>query len=71
MSFTPFHPAVSAWLSGDDDGTVPVESAWIEGTDAFLVVPYTHTFIMRREEVILQVLSFLALGRFVDEQTGG
>jgi triacylglycerol lipase len=38
---------------------VTVESAWVEGTDDFLVVPYTHTFIMRRDEVIEQVLEFL------------
>jgi triacylglycerol lipase len=56
----------SLWLPGDDDGTVAVGSAWVEGTDAFLVVPYTHTFIMRREEVIIQILAFLETGRFVD-----
>lgn len=59
----------SLWLPGDDDGTVAVESAWVEGTDAFLVVPYTHTFIMRREEVILQILAFLETGRFVDARS--
>jgi triacylglycerol lipase len=60
------NPLFSSWLPGDDDGRVTVESAWVEGTSDFLVVPATHTFIMRREEVILQVLAFLETGRFLD-----
>jgi triacylglycerol lipase len=62
------NPLFSFWLPGDDDGAVAVESAWVEGTDDFLVVPYTHTFIMRRDEVIEQVLEFLRTGRFVEEE---
>lgn len=61
------NPLFSAWLDGADDGTVPVESAWVEGTDDFLVVPYTHTFIMRRDQVITQIISFLESGRFLDD----
>ncbi len=64
------NPLFSHWLPGDDDGAVSVESAWVEGTDDFLVVPYTHTFIMRRDEVILQVLAFLEWGRFLDAGDG-
>lgn len=60
------NPLFSSWLAGQDDGAVTVESAWVEGTDDFLVLPYTHTFIMRRDEVILQVLAFLDSGRFLD-----
>lgn len=61
------NPLFSSWLPGDDDGRVAVESAWVDGTTDFLVVPATHTFIMRRDEVILQVLTFLEDGRFADE----
>lgn len=61
------NPLFSSWLPGDDDGRVTVESAWVDGTNDFLVVPATHTFIMRRDEVILQVLAFLEDGRFADE----
>jgi triacylglycerol lipase len=64
------NPLFSAWLPGNDDGTVEVESAWVEGTDDFLVVPYTHTFIMRRDEVIAQVLTFLESGRFREAEVG-
>ncbi len=60
------NPLFSYWLAGDDDGTVPVRSAWVQGTDDFLIVPYTHTFIMRKDEVILQILAFLETGHFVD-----
>jgi triacylglycerol lipase len=63
------NPLFSVWLDGADDGTVPVESAWVEGTDDFLVVPYSHTFIMRRDEVITQILAFLETGRFLDDAT--
>jgi triacylglycerol lipase len=60
------NPLFSSWLPGEDDGKVTVESAWVEGTDDFLVVPYSHAFIMRRDEVILQVRAFLEAGRFLD-----
>ena len=58
------NPLFSHWLPGQDDGRVSVRSAWVEGADELLVVPYTHTFIMHREQVIEQVLSFLETGRF-------
>lgn len=60
------NPLYSWWLPGDDDGVVAVESAWVEGADDFLVVPYTHTFIMYRGRVIDEVLSFLRTGRFTE-----
>ncbi len=60
------NPLFSWWIPGDDDGKVSVESARVEGADDFLVVPYSHTWIMQREQVIEQVLSFLGTGRFMD-----
>jgi triacylglycerol lipase len=63
------NPLFSSWLPGADDGQVSVASTWVEGTSDFLVVPATHTFIMRREDVILQVLAFLEAGRFLDAPT--
>jgi len=54
----------STVLPGEDDGKVSVASARLEGMRDFLVVPYSHTFIMKREEVIKQVIHFLRNGRF-------
>ena len=61
LSLNPF----SSWLiPGNDDGKVSVERARLEGAAAFLVLPATHTFIMNREDVALETLSFLQRGRF-------
>ena len=60
------NPLFSWWLPGPDDGAVTVESARLDGAAAFLVVPYSHTFIMRKEEVIEQVSAFLRTGQFVE-----
>lgn len=58
-------PLFSLALPDQDDGKVSVESTKIEGMNDFIEVPYTHTFIMQRQEVIDQVLYFLRNGRFI------
>jgi hypothetical protein len=62
------HSFFDAWLSevipGADDGKVSVERARVEGMDDFLVLPYSHPFIMNADEVIVQTVHFLELGRF-------
>lgn len=58
------NPLFSWWIPGEDDGKVAVEDAWVEGADDFLVVPYTHAFIMRRDQVAEQVVAFLKSGAF-------
>ena len=65
------NPLFSWWLPGEDDGKVTVESARLEGAEDFMVVPYTHAFIMRREEVIEQVVAFLRTGCFKDGGRSG
>ena len=63
--------SVNPWFSwlipGDDDGTVSVESARIAGMKEFLVVPYSHSFIMRKDLVKRQVVAFLRHGHFEPE----
>ena len=54
----------SDMIPGDDDGKVSVDSARLSEMADFLVVDEGHTFIMRDDEVIRQILYFLANGRF-------
>jgi pimeloyl-ACP methyl ester carboxylesterase len=56
---------IGSWLiPGEDDGTVAVARARVEGMTDFRVVPETHTFIMRSPEVAREVRHFLEQGRF-------
>jgi triacylglycerol lipase len=58
---------IGSWLiTGDDDGTVPVNSARLQGMAAFLVVPHAHTFIMNSSEVAREIVEFLRHGRFLE-----
>ena len=51
-------------MPGPGDGKVSVERAKVEGMSDFLVLPYSHSFIMEEKEVIEQTLHFLANGTF-------
>ena len=59
-----FNPVLSQFLPNPDDGKVSVESTKVEGMADFLVLPHTHTFMMRSEQVIDQTIHFLAHGKF-------
>ena len=57
---------LNPWLSGDNDGTVSVEEARLEGAKAFTTLPYQHTQILFRKKTIKQTIHFLETGFFTD-----
>jgi pimeloyl-ACP methyl ester carboxylesterase len=59
-----FNPILSTYLPNPDDGKVSVESAKLPGMCSFLTLPTTHTFMMRNEDVLDQVVQFLQSGEF-------
>lgn len=59
------NPIYSALIPGEDDGKVSIESAKVAGMKDFLVVPYSHSFIMNKDDVIQQAISFLKHGQLV------
>lgn len=58
------NPILSQSLPNPDDGKVSVNNTKVEGMSDFIMVPYTHTFIMRSSEVIDQALHFIETGHF-------
>lgn len=59
-----FNPMFSSLIPGPDDGFVAVQRAKVQGMVDFLVVPRTHTFILRSQQVIEQTLKYLRDGSF-------
>ena len=54
----------SALIGTENDGKVSTNSARLDGMADYIVLPYTHTFMMNRQEVIDQILKFLKAGEF-------
>lgn len=59
-----FYLLNSAFIPGPDDGIVSVEHTKVEGMADFLLLPYSHPFIMQKEAVFEQVVHFLKYGNF-------
>ena len=59
---------LSQSLRNPDDGKVSVEKTKVEGMTDFLVVAASHTFIMKKEDVIQQAIHFIQLGKFKHEE---
>jgi len=58
------NPIGSQMIPGEDDGTVSVASARLEGMSDFLLLPVSHTMILRSSEAADQAIAFLRAGRF-------
>jgi triacylglycerol lipase len=58
------NPLLSGMLTGPNDGKVTVASAQIEGMRDFLVLPFSHTWLMWRKTTLRQIQCFLETGRF-------
>lgn len=58
------NPIGSSMIPGEDDGTVSVASARVDGMKEFLVVPSTHTFILKSREAMEQARHFIEHGAF-------
>ena len=61
------NPILSTLLPDRDDGKVSVAATRVEGMNDHLELPVTHVFMMRDDEVMDQVIYYLANGRFKRE----
>ena len=59
---------MDAWMAdsfeGPHDGKVSVERAAVDGMQDFLVLPYSHPFILQQKGVMAETICFLRDGKF-------
>ncbi len=62
---TNINPLEFLFVPGPSDSIVSIESTKVEGMKAHLILPVTHTFMMRNNEVIDQTIHYLKTGFFI------
>jgi triacylglycerol lipase len=60
----PFLEPFKGYIAGPSDGKVSLESAKLEGMKDYLVLPVTHSLMMRNQQVIERTIGFLNAGHF-------
>ena len=58
----------SCIIPGDDDGKVSIESAKVEGMNAYRVIHATHPYIMKNNEAIALTIEFLKTGELSESK---
>lgn len=64
---TNINPLTPLFISGQNDSIVSVQSTKVEGMNEHIVLPVTHTFMMRNNEVIDNVIHYLKTGSFIPQ----
>ena len=64
---TNINPLEFLFIAGPSDSIVSIESTKVRGMNAHIVLPVTHTFMMRNNEVIEQAIHYLKTGSFIFE----
>ena len=64
---TNINPLEFLFIAGPSDSVVSIESTKVQGMNAHMVLPVTHTFMMRNNEVIEQAIHYLKTGSFILE----
>lgn len=59
-----FDSKFAEYIPGVDDGKVSIQRAKLDGMSGFIVVPHTHTMIMKGDDVIVQAIQFVREGSF-------